>query len=96
MFNLLRQLQWSQINKRPKLVLEHNPKAGFPAKLEEPLRIKYLCLSNQRAQISRVSNCVTRFLKQFEAERIEAMEICNSLTMIENRSSSMLAVLATI
>ena len=47
-------------------------------------------------ELNTISNCVPRFLKQFEAERIEAMEICNSLTMIENRSSSMLAVLATI
>ena len=44
----------------------------------------------------RVSNCVTRFLKQFEAESIEAMEIGNLLTNIEESSSSLLAVLATI
>ena len=45
---------------------------------------------------SRVSNCVTRILKQFEAKRIEAMEIGNLLTKIEEGSSSMFAVLATI
>ena len=41
----------------------------------------------------RVSNCVTRFLKQFEAERIEAMEIGYLLTKIEVGSSSMLATI---
>ena len=44
----------------------------------------------------RDSNCVTRFLKQFEAERIEAMGIGNLLTKIEEGSSSILVVLATI
>ena len=46
--------------------------------------------------ISRVSNCVTWFLKQFEAEKIEGMEIDNLVTKIEEGSSSMLAILATI
>ena len=45
---------------------------------------------------SRVSNCATRFLKQFEAKRIEAMAIGNLLTKIEEGSSSVLVVLATI
>ena len=45
---------------------------------------------------TRVSNCVTRFLKQFEAKGIEAMEIGNLLTKIEEGSSSVLAMLATI
>ena len=33
------------------------------------------------------SNCVTRFLKQFEAKRIEAMKSCNLLSKIEEGSS---------
>ena len=44
----------------------------------------------------RVSNCVSWFLKQFEAKRIEAMELGNLLTKIKEGSSSVLAVLATI
>ena len=44
----------------------------------------------------RVYNCVTRFLKQSEAKRIEAMQIVHLLTIIEEGSSSVLAVLATI
>ena len=54
---------------------------------------------NEAKNISRkgrVSNCVTRFLKQFEAKRIEAMEIDILLTKIEEGSSSVLPVLATI
>ena len=43
-----------------------------------------------------VSNCVTWFLKQFDAKGIEAMEIGNLLTKLEEGSSSVLAVLATI
>ena len=41
----------------------------------------------------RVSNCVTRFLKQFEAERIETMEIGNLITTVEegNRSLALCA-----
>ena len=39
----------------------------------------------------RVSNCGTGFLKQFEAKRIEAMEIGNLLFKIQEASSSMLA-----
>ena len=45
---------------------------------------------------ARVSNCVTWFLNQFEAERIEAMEIANLLTKIKEGFSSVLAVVATI
>ena len=45
---------------------------------------------------SRVSNCVIRFLKQFEARRIEAMAIGNFLTKSKEGSSSELAMLATI
>ena len=45
---------------------------------------------------NRVSNCVTWFLKQFEAKRIEAIQIGNMLTKIEEGSSSKLAMLATI
>ena len=41
----------------------------------------------------RVSNCVTGFLKQFEAKGIEAMEIANLLTKIEDGSSSVLATI---
>ena len=46
--------------------------------------------------IGRVSNCVIRFLKQFEALRIEAVEIGNLLTKIEEGFSNMLAVFAAI
>ena len=54
-----------------------------------------LCYA-QISVVGRVSNCVTRFLKQFEAERIVAMEIDIFLTKIGEVSSSVLAVLATI
>ena len=43
--------------------------------------------------ISRVSNFVLLFLKQFEAKGIEAMEIGNLLTKIEEGSSSVLATI---
>ena len=57
-----------------------------------------LLISNQQdgEVLDRISNCVTRFLKQFEARMIEAMEIGNLLNKIEEGSSSMLAVLASI
>ena len=45
---------------------------------------------------SRVSNCFTRLLKQFEAKGIEAIEVDKLLTKIKEGSSSVLAVLATI
>ena len=41
----------------------------------------------------RVSNCVTQFLKQFEARRIEAIAIGNLLTKIKEGSSSVLATI---
>ena len=41
----------------------------------------------------RVSNCVPRYFKQFEAERIEVMEIGNMLTKIEEGSSRVLATI---
>ena len=41
-------------------------------------------------QGGRVPNCVKRFLKQFEAKRIEAMEIGN---LIDKGSSSVLATI---
>ena len=50
----------------------------------------------QSSQSSRLSNCVIRFLKQFEARKIEAMAIGNLLTKIKEGSSSVIAVLATI
>ena len=45
---------------------------------------------------ARVLNCITRFLKQFEARTLEAMAIGNFLTKIKEGSSSVLAMLATI
>ena len=43
--------------------------------------------------VYRVSNCVTRFLKQFEFKWIEAMEIYNLLTKTEEDSSSVPATI---
>ena len=47
-------------------------------------------------KLNRVFNCVTGFLKQFEARWIGAMTIGNLLTKIKEGSSSMLVVIATI
>ena len=44
----------------------------------------------------KVSNCVTRLLKQFETKGIEAMEIGNLLTKMDEGYSNLLSVLATI
>ena len=41
-----------------------------------------LPLNNLHAEVCRGSNCATRFLNQFEAKRIEALEIGSLLTKI--------------
>ena len=66
------------------------PEPGFRFTPEFHFRLYFIKMG--ASPPTRVSICVTWFLKQFEAERIEAMQIGNLLIKIEDGSSSLLAV----
>ena len=106
MCNILSLIAFSQVHRVLWVVPVHPPLAHHQHYLPHHLQIyqgRYCSawFSMNHSPIlsllsTRVSNWVLRFLKQFETKRIEAMEICNMLTKIEEGSTSVLAVLAII